>query len=297
MASSGMYFGTRDRMEWINCPRVGMPRNAQRLTSQTDFGNGGAHIYQGPVGSRSFDMEWKVQSFEEVRHVIAVQQGLYSDVGTSADETLVHWLDPASVKTNVLPPMWASPLLAFAGAPSIAGPVLGQPTLTGVSSTEGYPTNEARWGASGNIVVTDSPELWIPVPAGYTFHMGLHNNAGAHPSSPLYLRVTPDGGSPTNLTPLGLNTTTLTNYSYTPVSDSGVTVQLQNGTGKFNATGMVAQILKAGAPAPVGKFYPGQGNSGCRITQFEEDLYSTAISGANVYLSATLVETGSWTKQ
>lgn len=298
--AQGMYFGTKARMEWIKCPRQGMPRNLGVSTTSTDFGNGGVSVHQGPVGARAFDMEWGIQSFDEVRHVLAVHQGLYSNVGGGQEDSLVRFLDPAAMKTNILPPLWASPMLAAAGAPSIAGVI--PPSYSGVgvvpvTSTHGYPTSEAQWGLPSNVPVTAPPALWIPVPAGYTFHMGIHNQAGADPSSPLYMQVTPDGLVPATLVPLDLNTDELTNYAYTPVSDSGVTLQLQPGTGKFNVAGMVAQILPAGQPAPTGKFYPGQGNSGCRITSLEEDLYSVAIEGANVYLSGTLVETGSWTKR
>jgi hypothetical protein len=128
--------------------------------------------------------------------------------------------------------------------------------------------------------------LWIPIPSGHTLHLGVHGSA----TSTAAINYTPDGGSATAVTPLGVTTSQLTNT--TVVGETGVTLSAQ-GLGYLTLSGMVVQVLPTGTAAPMGSFVSGRGHSGCRFASSPQIMgLSSALD--KISASAVLVETGSW---
>lgn len=289
--SGQVYFGMKGAMKWVPAPAVNTPRGVSHYRKETQLLGGGVSLYASATGARQYELTWPVDSDSDLRHILACSQGLYA---TPSNKGLIYYLDPFAMKTNVLPAWFASPFLGYHGAPNIAG-WGAVSTISEVGVTNGYPAEAfllATEGTSWNPAT--SRTLWIPVPAGYTFHFGVHGTA----MSGGYMSVTPDGGSSTAVTMLSTASSTLTNYSYSPASDSGVTLQLKGASSASTIAiaGMVAQILPTGEPAPVGGFIPGAGNSGCHFSSdLSEVGYSAALS-VNQYYTATLKEVGGWLK-
>jgi hypothetical protein len=200
----------------------------------------------------------------------------------------LYFLDPALIvaEANILPVYWACPRLAVNDAPNLAGSGADTPTAVATASnTQQYPAYSAKYVLDG----TETPaELWIPVPDGFTFHMGAHGAA----TGTAKVTATPDGDSADTLILLGNNTTTRVNYEYTPVTDSGITLAI-DGAGDLTLSGMIAYILPEGATPPTGIWVAGWGHSGCRIDGEMRKWYTNPAM--NMFaLSAMLRETGAW---
>lgn len=113
---------------------------------------------------------------------------------------------------------------------------------------------------------------------------------GSANASPSQQNVTTAAGSAVTL----MNSTdaALTNHITTGVS--GVYISFW-GTGSLTLSGMVAQVLPAGDPAPTGNFPSGQGHSGCRFAgQPTVGGYSSPQALDLQSMSLTLIETGAW---
>lgn len=92
---------------------------------------------------------------------------------------------------------------------------------------------------------------------------------------------------------LSSNTSQLTNYTVT--GETGVYISFW-GSGSLTLSGMIAQVLPTGTPAPVGDFISGKGHSGCRFAPPGpvEQGYSAPQALNYKSLTATLIETGAW---
>lgn len=282
-----MYLGAKANMKWVPAPLTGPDLTPNQYVSENPFLRGSQSLFQSVAGARQYPYEFGLKTNSEINHLLNTASGAYGQD--------VYFLDPFAMNTNVLPIHWSQPWMAAYGAPNLMGKDKYKQALTPTTSnTFDYPTMSAVMGLdAGNATWSpgQSLTLWIPVPSGYTFHFGAHSNtAGA--SNP-YIGITPDGGSETAPVMLANNTSTLTNYTYTPGSNSGVTLKL-NGNPALTSSisGMVAQVLPAGTAAPTGSFIAGKGHSGCRFVGPVRPVGVSTYYGQQY--SATLKEYGNW---
>jgi hypothetical protein len=117
----------------------------------------------------------------------------------------------------------------------------------------------------------------------YNTWQGATHNSASQQST-----VTAPG---TAMTLLPSTSPVLTNYTISGVP--GVHISFW-GSGNLTLSGMIAQVLPTGAPAPMGDFISGKGHSGCRFAPGSpsEQGYSAALDLRS--LTATLIETGAW---
>lgn len=288
MANRNMYFGTQTNMAWIPCPKQGADMSRNRYMERGDNFNGSFTDYQSASGAQTYEFDFGLKHREDIQHLLNIDSGLYGRD--------VYFLDPFAMSANLLPAHWAAPFLAYYRAPNLMGKDKYKQAVTPtLSNTYGYPDFSAVLGADdGNEAWTPSESLtlWIPVPSGYTFHFGAHSHDTA--SNDVYVGITPDGDTEDVPTLLANNVATLTNYTYTPVSNSGVTLQL-NGDPESTSyiSGMIAQVLPVGTAAPTGNFIAGQGHSGCHIMGGVKRFgYSVPLDWQQ--FSVTLNEFGNW---
>jgi len=283
-----MYFGTQSNMKWIAAPKVGVPLSMGRFTTETDFFRGASGLSQSVAGTKRYEFDFGLRHAAEIQHLMNVDSGAYGQT--------VYFLDPFAMQTNVLPIHWSAPWLAQYGVPNLMGKNKFKQAVTlTTTNTFDYPNYSAVMGAdAGNAawLPAESLTLWIPVPLGYTFHFGAHsNNTGANA---VYVGITPDGGAEAVPTLLANNVATLTNYTYTPGVNSGVTLKLNgNPASTSYLSGLVAQILPVGQAAPTGSFIAGRGHSGCRIVGGVQELGSSATLDREQY-TAIVKEFGNW---
>lgn len=119
----------------------------------------------------------------------------------------------------------------------------------------------------------------IPVPSGYTLHVGLH---GSGPGISV-------GGVSAPAIPL--TSTERTNLQY---STPGIaTIQLLPGTHVIS--GIIAQVRPTGAEVPRGGFIPGMGHSQLVLDGDPTVThYSVGIANAQTGIAADFVEVGAW---
>lgn len=272
-----MFFGTADRMTWVQCPAVNMGANSVRWIATSKFVNGGASQRQSATSHMEYSVAWNPTSYENLSPIMSYFNGTYGDGP-------LYFLDPGVMKQNVLPVWYAAPFLQALSGPSLSVLGTGYPSVTATeANTLGYPTRSAQFSVTttGNELVP----VRIPVPVGYTLHVGAH---GLGPT----VRISVGG---TLGTLLSVHTTQRTNVE---VVGTGGLVDLKFiGTVASSAqiAGVIAQVLPTGQSVAPGGFLPGMGHSGVRLAgdpQVTE--YSAALEHVSYGMTADLIETGIW---
>lgn len=272
-----MYFGTRERMTWVKCPDTGVGIGRIRWSAEGTYLNGGGYVRESTAGHLVHDMSWNFLTREQVYAIMDYRDGVYGG-------GLIHFLDPFQMNRNVLPQNWAFP--ALAGEDGM--PLLYEETPTisaGGTNSLNAPTSRATYTVASDSV---AETLWLPVPDGYSLHVGgLFAATGT-----AVITATPDVGSPVNLTPSAA--TSAHNYMTTVLTSvgGGVTLAL-GGVGTLNLWFLGAQVLPTGQTPQTTTFQSGQGTSGSR---FAGDPTITGYSAVrdHLALAVRLKETGSW---
>lgn len=273
--SKQMYFGTRERMTWVNAPAINSDISKTRWSNDGVYLNGGGYADRSVSAHRRYAFNWNLSSSDVIYAVLDYADGLYGS-------DLVYFLDPFAQATNVLPTTWASPRVQASDAPTLTKNV--RPTLvdTAVNAFD-YPTKSAVFTLLGTSTFRT---LWVPIPTGYSFYFGWHGVATGSAA----ITLTPDTGSV--VTPAGLNTNTSTLTNAT-VASTGVTISA-SGTGQLTIAGMIGQVLPTGSTAPTGSFQSGRGHSGCRFGPVTQSGYSAPSALDLMAATAMLIETGDW---
>lgn len=275
---SDFYFGTRDYMTWLVCPKIDMPRSKQGWSSTARHLNGGASVYRTLQGARRYEMDWPLRSGGVFDPIHAFAEGVYGDGP-------FYFLDPQAMRKNIMPAHLAHAFLGVGDGPSLTGWTSPRPVA--VANTDQdykYPARSAQYTLTGSETPVDT---WIPVPDGYTFHLGAHGSA----TGTAGVEYETDNGSSGTVTLLGMNTATRVN---TPLVNTGggVTVRV-TGVGTLTLNSIIAVVLKDGKTPQTGDWSTGMGHSGCEFDGFPTDnLYNDPFDLQST--SAVLQEVGAW---
>lgn len=278
-----MYFGTRERMTWVKCPAFNADLSTQGWGTSGTYLNGGGYVRGSLTRHKVFQFAWNLAKSEDIRSILDYSTGMYG-------EGPIYFLDPFAVSQNVLPMYWSAPRLAKEDAPVLIKDQ--RPTLvTTGTNTFGYPTKSAVYTLTS---ASRSAELFIPVPEGYTFHLGVHGTA----TGTAKVSVTPVGlnGNVTTAQTAPVMTVDTSQRTNTAISSvSGVTLSL-TGAGVITLAGLIAQILPDGQDVATGGFISGQGNSGVRFEPGSITLtgYSSPEAQDLQGATATLREVAAW---
>lgn len=269
-----MYFGTRERMTWIPCPAIDADLSKAGWAATGRYLNGGGWVRRSATAGKVYRFSWNLTTQAELRKFLDYADGLYG-------QGPFYFIDPFATE-NVLPAYWASPRLAALDAPPLV--IDQRPELVDTpENTYGYPTKSAVYTFDAD---DEFAELWIPIPEGYSLHVGVHGSATGDAG----VRVTPQDSTPTTPALLGVTTPELTNHVVSGVRSATLSVA---GTGTLTLAGVVAALLPDGQPAPTGYFPSGQGHSGCDFENYPSvNGYSAALD--KVGATATLIEVGAW---
>ena len=297
-----MYFGTRERMTWVKAPAIEAGLSRARWGTSGVYLNGGAYVRQSNTGHKKYSFSWGMTAQENIYTIVDYADGLY---GTG----LMHFHDPFAMGVNVFSQAWAAPSLAGTDAPSLIEGI--RPTLSPTPDNNyAYPSNSAVYTLLADSSVN---EFLIPVPAGYTLHVGVHGSATG--SAAINIRsldgdevggllpgefTLPGAGTlvtdvlaATPLTMLPVTTPQLTNYSVSGIPWAAISLQ---GVGQLTLSGLIAQVLPNSDSPLVGSFKSGRGHSGCRFDPNQPTVSGFSAPSAldMVSASATLTETGAW---
>jgi hypothetical protein len=283
MPDNVVWFGTKQFMQWIPAPLVDVAASKQGFSAEASFLTGGAWVRRSKGAAQTYTMSWNRKTRDELRPIMDYADGLYGN-------GYIYYLDPFAMDDNVLPTYWATPYQNYYDGPVIVDgkrPAL----ITNATSTNGYPIESAQYTITST---SNSPSIYIPIPPGYTFHMGAH---GSLISGNASVKVTPQvtgvtTGTAANLTLLTTASTTRTNYTLQANAGFvGVTVSMTStSTGVLQLDGLIAQVLPDGQSPAAGGFISGQGSSGLQFRK--QPTYSQySIAFDMVGLAVDLVET------
>jgi hypothetical protein len=283
MSDTCFYIGTRRRLFEMRAPSVNVPASKVGWSRKIDYLNGGTSVRSSVSAHKQYTMSWNSIPTDEARLILDLADGIY---GTGP----VYWFDPLINERNMLPQQFASPFQGLYDAIPLNGNGRGTRIAT--------PSNNLDMPSFSIEYTVDPakkrPETWVPIPPGYTAHIGAYGqnvDGGAVIATPT---IGPTQlGTPQTLTLLDVNNDARFNYTVSAsAGNNGVLISL-GGSGRVILTAMMVQVLKDGVSPKTGGFISGQGHSGCSfIQQPQYTPYSAAID--RVGLVAEFAEVGVW---
>ena len=296
-----VYFGNDEKQVWINAPQTGMRASSAGYIFEQQLLSGSTFIKRSDASHRRFEMSWlgplNAPNLEDSLSVIKnFSDGLY---GTSK----LFWNDPYATTSNLFSPAWAAPFMSIgtdwdAICPDDVGITKEVVTTASISSlvgnnTQGYPSQSAKFTAPGN-PNAESDKFTFYVPSGYTLWLGLHGHHGT--TGAAFGKAYKNGvaATPTNITPLGVNTATRVNTGFSSTVADKVEFYLAKiapSPCTFHISGLIAQLLPNGTTPQAGDFIAGRGTTGLQFASFPEiEYYSANVNDGQIGMSATFAE-------
>lgn len=274
-----MWFGTERKMTWIEVPQTGADSSPINMSERQTLLNGGGWVRGSWASHKQYTYSWGDSATRETADAIhAYASGTYG-------RGLIYFIDPMWADKNVLPKQWADPSMAanYEAPPLVADTV---PSITPTpNNPNGLPVDTAVYTVPANYdPQVAGTELAIPIPPGSTLSIGfIGSSTGAG------VRVR-HGATVSTLTPLAVNSTTVTNYNITGDQWAYIGIAGSGSDSTISIAGLTARI----DAAPDGPWSPGEGHSGCRFEGKPTLINYGGLNGGQVGVAATLVEVGSW---
>jgi hypothetical protein len=296
-----VYFGNDQKQVWINAPKTGMRASSAGYISEQQLLSGYTFIKRSQASHRRFEMNWlgsvNTANLEDSLNVIKeFSDGLYGD-------SKLFWNDPYATTSNLFPPAWAAPFMSIgtdwdAICPDDVGITKEVVSTASISSlvgnnTQGYPESSSKFTAPGN-PNAESDRFTFYIPDGYTLWLGLHGHHGTTGKAFGQAFKNGTGATPVELTPLGVNTATRVNVSFSSTVADKVEFYLAKVASSpctFYISGLIAQLLPTGTSPQVGNFIPGRGTTGLQFASFPEiEYYSANVNDGQIGMSVVLAE-------
>lgn len=276
-----VYFGTREKMQWVKDPAVNMDSSKFGWSVQNNTLDGGTNVRHSWAAHKEYTLSWNLADRDKIRVIMDYADGIY---GTG----LIYWLNPFTMDKNVLPQYWASPFMGSLDGPILDGTYIRPTSVATPANNNDYPVNSAYYTVSG----TPTTSLWIPIPPGWTAWVGVHGVSGTGGTVVVTPTTAVGTGTPTTLAMMSVTSTTRFSNSYAGNTYNGISLAL-GGSGTVTLSGMMIQILPDGVTPVDGGFISGQGHSGCSFAGQPTLTEYNAVFD-KVGLSAKLVEQGAW---
>ena len=299
--SRKVYFGNDQKQTWIDAPQSGMTASSAGSIAEQQLLSGSTFIRRSGASHRRFEMSWlgsmNAPALGDSLHTIKdFADGLYGDGP-------FFWNDPYATKSNLFSPAWANPSMAidsdwYAICPDDVGVTKSKVLTSSISSLVGantysYPIYTARYQAPGSPTL-ESDKFTFYIPAGYTLWIGLHGHHGE--TGKAFVKPYKNGtaGTPSELTPLGVNTQTRFSTSISSnIADKAefYLAKVAPGTCTFHIVGLMAHLLPSGETPETGNFISGRGTTGLEFASFPNiEYYSASLNDGQVGMSVTLAE-------
>lgn len=240
-----MWFGTEQKMGWIETPQTGADVSSVGSTSEAVGQNGGGVVRNSWDSHKVYQFSWgNSTTLSMVALLQAYRNGSYG-------RGLLYFHDPMFYGTNLLPKRWADPSMAvnFEGEPLI--PDVWPTGIPVVSSSSNYPVVAASYPVPSNYSSqANSSEHFIPIPDGMTLALGaVYAPSGG---ATLYVR-TPAGI--TDLIPMSTASATVVNTVIRSQPWARLGIRNTPGAATISITGMTARLTDAVIPAGQGAPY------------------------------------------
>lgn len=301
----GMWFGTQERMRWIPVPLRGADSSPVSWGVDGTLLNGGAYVRNAWSSHKRYTYEWNSSSSREVAQIMkSYRDGSYG-------RGLLYFIDPLTYTTNVLAPHFADPSMTRNyEAPEVVAGIQPSPwSHTSGAEAQAAALNLPAYRARFDIPAgtAGQPEIaygqFIPIPEGYTLHMGAFYEATG--TAGVFVTPVSSAGAlqpRTQLTPLSLSATNIVPDTFT----GGRGVWLSMGRTDIGASailtvsGVTARLAPTGtsggklALLQSGPWVGGQGNNGVRFVGTPSYISNGPLGGGQIGFAATFAEVGSW---
>lgn len=304
--SCDMWFGTQEYATWIPTPLRGADVSAQGWGESGSFLNGGAFAFHSYNSHKEFDFSWRTTSSrKEAQTLMSFYSGTFG-------RGKLYFLDPLTMKTNVLPARWADPSITcdFEGESLVPGI---DPLQVSRSDTERLqlPVTAAQYQFESH-VQGDLRDVgvFVPVPPGYAAVVwGVTDSTAGATGARVRVGTVSRGGSVTpsanplpNTTPATIQTQGDGGEVF-PATPGMIGIQIWiggttpgavvDGTVTVNALSVeilpydeVTQYIQL----PRNHWYGGQGNEGVRFLQPPTYINQTGVDGGQIEFAATFTE-------
>jgi hypothetical protein len=279
-----MYFGTRERGEWVKAPAPGAGFGAVGYSDSLIYLNGGALQRNSSNAHMEYEMSWGSVTRDEVAQIEDYAYGLY---GTG----LTYILDPVAADRNQFNRSWSAPKITAEDGVPLTGTV--RPTLALIGDTTlDYPLHAAQYAITAGQA---SRKFYCPIPLGYTAWIGCHGTVNARG-----LKVQPTAKGTNSGAAVLIPTTAVTDVARFGGSVSGasgidgidITIDT-TATTTLTLCGLMLQVLPTGVTPSDGGYISGRGSNGC-IFERKPNVMPYSIPGESMGMTAKLVEVGDW---
>lgn len=298
--SRKMWFGTREHAEWIETPLSGAEVSPQTWSAGGTLLNGGGWQKNAEGSHKVYNYSWRNSSARQAAQ--RMQSYRDGDYGTG----LIHFIDPLTYNTNVLPKGWAAPhLTTNGGYPSLVPGVT--PTRNSMSWSAGsqnghhsYPSGWASYVLPTG-TQTQFHRLFLPIPPDYSLFLGAVYNSTASVAI-RGRRVKLDGSLGPEFT---LQSTAAYDERLCPLEivgngDAGIEIYIGKtgvNSAQIDIKAMTARVqpsFKAPDAIQRGPWVGGQGHSGVRFEGAPTYIEYNGVGGGQVGYAATFREVGAW---
>lgn len=290
-----MWFGTLDRMQWVETPQSGADMTPQAWSTSGTNLNGGGYVKHSWGSHKTYTFEWrKTSSLRAAQLMKSYRDGTYG-------RGLLYFVTPDCYELNILPARWADPSMTLddEGGSLVYGIYPESVDVTG-GAANALPVKGAYYdlAAVDEGYRGDDDALFIPRPDGYTIHMGaFYSTTGS--GCVCVAPVADDGtlGTPVTLAELANNATDLVPDEFT--TGKGVRVWIgkeSSGAGAVTLTALTARLYPSALTPPAsfssGPWVGGMGHSGCAFDGVPTYVPYTGVNGGQAGFAATFREKG-----
>lgn len=301
---NGLWLGTKEYARFVPAPARGAAVTPTGWDEDATGKNGGGYVSQSVGRHQVIQYDWSRSTDRQYANYIqGLRDGLYG-------RGLIHFTDPTSYETNVLPAFWASPGMALGyEAPPLVFRKVPDEFYFGRSDRDNSPMRGATYkGIPNQFNIADA--LYVPIPPGMAFLFGTRYESNNTATGVYVQPVDMQGGMNTSnrvLMPRGINLIQpmkdLVTHSFSSVQYGGVYIWLGR-TSSVSVGSFISVLDMVGKLVPVEAletdikrrydnepWYGGEGNTGMKFlgrpTIVEAGLQNTEIS-------ATFKEVGAW---
>lgn len=287
MARKQLWFGTKEKMQWVKAPLGNMSNPLTGHSETVEFVNGGTYVRNSRAGSMNTSMSWN-GNIEDLRFIDEYATGLHG-------QGFIYWADPHSMATNMFPPNWAAPRRCTQNWPNIATLSMSVSEITTPANSANLPPKGAKFqmGAAPLNAPTPQKILFVPLPPDREFRFGFKGTAV---NTDVQYRVLNDDGTYgawTTVTLLAPASDQLTNTTLAAGTRWGVEFAIVR-TGSNASIDLYAATLREADAHVYGDFVDGTGKTGSEFDGLPSREISHVVRGGFVSKAATFKEVEAW---
>lgn len=168
---NGLWLGTKEYQRFVPAPQRGVDATSAGYHEEATGKNGGGYISQSFGRHQNYQYDWPRATHRQyANYMQGLRDGLYG-------RGVIHFTDPTTYETNVLPPHWANPGLTLGfEAPPLVFRQRPEVFEFGRSDRDNTPMNGATYrNLPTQFKIEDA--LYIPIPPGLSFTFGVRQIA------------------------------------------------------------------------------------------------------------------------